>query len=370
MAPLGLGVRLGRLVNVFDRVGGAGHEQVVFCHDRTTGLRAVIAVHSTRLGPALGGTRFHPYPNEDEAVEDALRLAEAMTYKAAVAGLDLGGGKAVIVGDPETDKTEALLRAYARFVDSLGGRYVTAEDVGTTQADMDLVRRETPYVTGVSPSLGGSGDPSHATARGVVHAMRAVALRLWGTTSLAGRHVVVHGVGKVGSDLAGHLVEDGAEVTVSDVRASAVERVAGRLGAAVAPPEKAHATPCDIYSPCALGGALSPETIPELRCAAVVGSANNQLADTSGPRLLDEAGVLYCPDYVANAGGMINVAEELRGYDSGRADAQVRSIFDTTTAVLSVAAADGVTTVEAAARMAERRMEQLAHVQLIRRFPR
>ena len=354
-------------VDVFDRIGAEGYEQVVFCHDRPTGLRAIIAIHSTRLGPALGGTRFHPYATEDAALEDVLRLAKGMTYKSAAAGLDLGGGKAVILGDPAVHRTEPLLRAYARYVDALGGRYITAEDVGTTQADMDLILRETTFVTGVSQSLGGSGDPSAATARGVLYAMKAVARHLWGGTALEGRSVVVSGVGKVGSNLVRHLVEERAIVTVSDVNPAAVDRASEDFGVDLVPPEKAHAVDCDLFSPCALGGVLSATTIPELRCQAVVGSANNQLADRACAQLLDEAGVLYAPDYVVNAGGVVNIAEELRGYDRDRAEAEVRRIFDTTAAVLATAAADGVTTVAAADRMAEARMEQVGQVRLIRR---
>ena len=353
-------------VDVFDRIGDEDYEQVVFCHDRPTGLRAVIAIHSTRLGPSLGGTRFHPYPTEDAAVEDVLRLSKGMTYKSAVAGLDLGGGKAVIIGDPRS-KTEPLLRAYGRFVDSLGGRYITAEDVGTTQADMDLILRETSFVTGVSQSLGGSGDPSAATAQGVLYAMRAVATFLWGAASLEGRSVVVSGVGKVGYNLVRHLVEERAVVTVSDVYQGALDRAAADFEVAVVPPEKAHAVECDIFSPCALGGVLSPATIPELRCAAVVGCANNQLLDAGCARLLEQAGVLYAPDYVVNAGGIINVAEELRGYDRARADGEIRRILDTTAAVLAAAAGEGITTVAAADRMAERRLDQVGRVQLLRR---
>ncbi|MGQ0519677.1 MAG: Glu/Leu/Phe/Val family dehydrogenase [Actinomycetota bacterium] len=353
-------------MDVFDRIGDEDYEQVVFCHDRPSGLRAIIAIHSTRLGPSLGGTRFHPYATEDEALEDVLRLARGMTYKSAVAGLDLGGGKAVVIGDPRTARTEPLLRAYGRFVDSLGGRYITAEDVGTTQADMDLILRETPFVTGVSRSLGGSGDPSAATAQGVLYAMGAVARHLWGETALEGRTVVVSGVGKVGYNLVRHLVEERAVVTVADVVPAAVDRAALELGVEVVPPEKAHAIDCDIFSPCALGGILSAATIPELRCAAVVGSANNQLAEPGCAHLLEEAGILYAPDYVVNSGGIINVAEELKGYDRDRADGEIRRIFDTTAAVLATAGAEGITTAEAADRVAERRLEQVGRVQLIR----
>ncbi|HEV2761277.1 MAG TPA: Glu/Leu/Phe/Val dehydrogenase dimerization domain-containing protein, partial [Acidimicrobiales bacterium] len=299
-------------MDVFDRIGADDYEQIVFCHDRGTGLRAIVAVHSTRLGPALGGTRFYPYASEADGLEDVLRLARGMTYKAAAAGLDLGGGKAVIFGDPGRDKSEALLRAYARHVEALGGRYLTAEDVGTTQADMDIVRRETRFVTGVSRELGGSGDPSDATAYGVLWAMKAVAQRLWGDTSLVGRHVAVAGVGKVGRALLGHLAEERARVTVADVTPAAVDWAVTEVGAEAVAVEKIHAVECDIYSPCALGGVLNTNTIPELRCAAVVGSANNQLADdAASARLLADAGVLYAPDFVVNAGGLINIAEEL-----------------------------------------------------------
>jgi len=355
-------------VGVFDRIGEDEYEQVVFCHDRSSGLRAIIAVHSTRLGPALGGTRFYPYHDEAAALEDVLRLARGMTYKAAAAGLDLGGGKAVILGDPGADKTEALMRAYARYVDALGGRYLTAEDVGTTQSDMDLIRRDTRFVTGMSEDLGGSGDPSAATAYGVMWAMKAVALHLWGDTSLAGRHVVVSGVGKVGTDLVRHLTDEEARVSVADVNPAAVAGAVATFGAEPVGVDVAHAVDCDIYSPCALGGVLDAATIPELRCAAVVGSANNQLADDDCAGLLEKAGVLYATDYVVNAGGLINIAEELSpgGYHRERAYAAVRRIFDTTTALLSTAEADGVTTAEAADGLAEQRIHDLGLVGRIR----
>ncbi len=357
-------------MNVFDRIGPDGYEEVAYFHHRFVGLRAIVAIHSTRLGPALGGTRFYPYATEDDALEDVLRLAKGMTYKAALAGLDLGGGKAVILGDPGHDKTEALLRTYARFVDGLCGRYVTAEDVGTSQADMDLIRRETRHVTGVSTELGGSGDPSRATSYGVLWAMKAVAQRLWGERDLVGRHVVVSGVGKVGSSLVGRLVEERARVTVADVVPAAVERMTEQYGVESVPVESAHAEPCDIFSPCALGGILDPVRIGELRCAAVVGSANNQLADPSCAKLLADAGIVYGPDYVVNAGGLINIAEELSpaGYHQERAYAAIRRIFDTTEAILSRAEAEGITTAEAADRVAERRIDEMAHVTQIRAY--
>jgi len=358
-------------VNVFDRIEADGYEQVVYCLDQPTGLKAIIAIHSTSLGPSLGGTRFYPYATEADALEDVLRLAKGMTYKAAVAGLDQGGGKAVIIGNPATDRSEALMRAYGRYVESLGGRYITAEDVGTTQADMDLIRRETRYVTGVSPELGGSGDPSVATAYGVWWAMKAVAGRLWGQPeTLAGRRIVVSGVGKVGSSLVGMLVEDGATVAVADVVPAAVSRLVERYGVEAVEVEAAHTVACDIFSPCALGGVLDSVRIPQMACAAVVGSANNQLAEPSCAKLLRDQGILYAPDYVVNSGGIINIAEERSpgGYHQDRAYAEVQRIFATTTRVLAEAEEEGVTTAEAADRIAERRIAEMARVRNIRTF--
>lgn len=354
---------------LFDRMAGDDHEQVVYCHDRACGLRAVIAIHSTRLGPALGGTRFRPYPSENDAVEDVLRLSRGMTYKAAAAGLDLGGGKAVIIGDPRLLRSEALLRTYGRFVDGLGGRYITAEDVGTTQADMDTIRRETRHVTGVSQALGGSGDPSAATAYGVLQGMKAAAAWLWGTTELAGRHVVVSGVGKVGYGLARHLVEERARVTVSDVSEEARARAQAELGVATVTASQSHSVPCDVFAPCALGAVLDRTTISELACAVVAGAANNQLADPGCAKLLSEAGILYCPDFIINAGGVINIAEELAGYHRERAYARVRAIFATTGAVLARAETEGITTLDAAERLAEARMADLGRLPPLRPDP-
>ncbi|MGK2947017.1 MAG: Glu/Leu/Phe/Val family dehydrogenase [Acidimicrobiales bacterium] len=333
-----------------------GFEEVVYGHDQATGLRAIIAVHSTVLGPGLGGTRFYPFADEGAALIDVCRLAKGMTYKHAAAGLDQGGGKAVILGDPAVTRTDALIIAYARIVDSLSGRYVTAEDVGTTQADMDLIRTITPHVTGVSEHLGGSGDPSPATALGVLAAMEAVAERLWGS-SLADRHVCIAGVGKVGAALADHLHAAGARLTVADVRPEAAAVVAERTGAAVVDPAEAHRVACDIYAPCAMGGALSERSIPELGCTAVVGSANNQLATEQDDQRMATSGVLYAPDYVVNAGGVINIAHERGGYDRSRAEERIRGIRHTVLQVLDLAEAEGVTTAEAADLLAERRIE-------------
>lgn len=320
----------------------------MWCRDDQTGLRAVIAVHSTVLGPSCGGTRFRPYACEDDALTDVLRLAEGMTYKHAACGNDLGGGKAVIIGDPRRDRTEVLMRRYGAFVHSLGGAYLTAEDVGTTQADMDLLKTVTPYVTGAT---GGSGDPSPATAWGVLHAMHAVAEELWGDASLAGRHVIVSGAGKVGGALIGHLRAAGARITVADpvVRVDGVDQV---------DPATAHTLACDIFSPNALGAVLSAETIPDLRCAAVCGAANNQLADHDDRYRLADAGVLYAPDYVVNAGGVINIADELHGtYRQERAFERVAGIREAIANILRTAREEGVTTADAADRIAERRIE-------------
>jgi glutamate dehydrogenase/leucine dehydrogenase len=353
-------------VTVFEAMTGGGHEQIVWCHEPTSGLQAIIAIHSTALGPALGGARFRPYASEEEALVDVLRLSRGMTYKNATAGLDLGGGKAVIIGEPATTRSEALIRAFGRFVHGLGGRYLTAEDVGTTQADMDLIHRETPHVTGISMSLGGSGDPSPVTALGVQHAMHATAEHRWGDPSLAGRHLVVSGVGKVGSALVSLLVDEGARLTIADVNESRVASLAAEHGAAVVPPEKAHMVECDIFAPCALGAVLSARTIPELRCSAIVGAANNQLAEDADADRLADAGILYVPDFVANAGGVINIAEELRGYDAGRAREAVARIRTTTAAVLATADAEGIGTEAAAERLAERRIAEVTAIRNIR----
>ena len=335
----------------------AGYERVARCRDVATGLHAIVAIHSTVLGPALGGTRFHRYDDADEALTDVLRLARGMSYKAAIAGLELGGGKAVILGDPDAARTDELILAYGRFVDLLGGAYVTAEDVGTTQADMDLIRSVTPHVTGVSEHLGGSGDPSPATAVGVMHAMRAAVAHRFGTDDLVGLHVAISGVGKVGGALVPHLLEAGARVTIADLDdGRSAEVAATSPGVEVVSPAGVHTVACDVLSPCALGGTLNAGTIPELRCAIVCGSANNQLLEPADGDRLAAAGILYVPDYVANAGGIINIAEEVHGYDARRAAERITAIRTTTAEVLELAEASGTTPAEAADRLAERRI--------------
>ncbi len=337
-----------------------GHEQVVFCSDPMTGLRAIVAVHSTALGPSLGGTRFLPYADERSALLDALHLARGMTFKAAVAGLPLGGGKAVIIGDPTTLKTPALLRTYGRFVDGLAGRYITACDVGTVSADMDLVAETCRYVTGRSVERGGAGDSSVLTAFGVLQGMRAAAQTTWGTPSLAGRRVGVAGVGKVGRHLVGHLVDEGAHVVVTDVDPGALRAVTSAHGSVEVADDTASllAGDLDVYAPCALGGAVDAHVASTLRAPIICGAANNQLALPGLDEVLAGRDVLYVPDYVVNAGGLVQVADELDGFDFERAQARVRGIYDTTLRVLEISAQDAITPAAAADVMALRRLGQ------------
>ncbi|MFF7440120.1 Glu/Leu/Phe/Val dehydrogenase dimerization domain-containing protein [Streptomyces sp. NPDC008122] len=336
-----------------------GHEQVVLCQDRATGLKAVIALHSTALGPALGGTRFYPYATEAEAIADALNLARGMSYKNAMAGLDLGGGKAVIIGDPEQIKTEELLLAYGRFVASLGGRYVTACDVGTYVADMDVVARTNQWTTGRSPENGGAGDSSVLTAFGVFQGMRAAAQTVWGDPTLRGRKVGVAGVGKVGHYLVEHLLEDGAEVVITDVREESVRRITDKHPQVTVVADTdalIRVEGLDVYAPCALGGALNDETVPVLTAKIVCGAANNQLAHPGVEKDLEARGILYAPDYVVNAGGVIQVADELHGFDFDRCKAKATKIFDTTLEIFARAKSDGIPPAAAADRIAEQRM--------------
>lgn len=316
------------------------HEHIGAVWDSQSGLRAIVAIHSTALGPSLGGTRYRPYPTFAAAMSDVLRLSKAMSYKAALAELALGGGKAVIIGDPAS-KSEVLLEAYAKFLDSFEGRYLTAEDVGTSQADMDYIGRFSDFVTGRSRELGGSGDPSPITAFGVVRAMEAAAGAVLGTDGLAGVHVAINGVGKVGHALAVLCRERGAQVTVADVSPGAVQGVLAEVPADVSDPEKIHRIACDIYAPCALGGALNTHTVPELSCRIVCGAANNQLASPDIERALAARHITYVPDYLANAGGIINIAYERGGYDETRARAHVSRIFDTTRLLFDRAAESG-----------------------------
>jgi valine dehydrogenase (NAD+) len=346
----------------------AAHEQVVFCQDPRSGLRAIIAIYSTALGPALGGTRFHPYSSEEAALADVLDLSRAMAYKNAMAGLDLGGGKAVIWGDPATDKSEALLRAYGRFIESLGGRYYTACDVGTYSPDMDIVARETRFVTGRSVENGGCGDSSVLTAFGVFQGMRAAAEHVWGAPTLAGRRVGIAGVGKVGRHLTAHLIEDGASVVVTDVSEAATDALVAKYPQVdvVADTDELIRGDIDVYAPCALGGALDDDTVAALGARIVVGGANNQLAHPGVEKLLVDRGILYAPDYVVNAGGVIQVADEIHGFSMDRARARAAKIYDTTKRILELAASDGVPPAVAADTLAERRMADVGRLRGIR----
>ncbi|MEU8230380.1 Glu/Leu/Phe/Val dehydrogenase dimerization domain-containing protein [Actinoplanes sp. NPDC048967] len=356
-------------MSVFDTEGSdaAGHEQVVFCQDRQTGLKAIIGIYSTALGPALGGTRFYPYENEEAAITDALNLSRGMAYKNALAGLDLGGGKAVIWGDPNKIKSEGLLRAYGRFVESLHGRYYTACDVGTYVPDMDVIARETRYVTGRSVEHGGAGDSSILTAWGVFQGMRAAAEHTWGSPTLAGRRVGIAGLGKVGKYLAGHLIEDGAAVVATDVSEAAREwaRTTYPQIDLVADTQALITADIDVYAPCALGGALDDDTVTALRAKVVTGGANNQLAHPGIEKLLEERGILYTPDYVVNAGGVIQVADEIEGFNFERAKLRATRIFETTGQILRLADAEGVPPAVAADRLAERRMAEVGRLRSI-----
>jgi valine dehydrogenase (NAD+) len=348
------------VTNVF----GAPHEQVVFCRDEASGLKAIIAIYSTALGPALGGTRFYPYASEDEALADVLNLSKGMAYKNALADLDLGGGKAVIIGDPATIKSEALLRAYGRFVQSLHGRYFTACDVGTYSEDMDVIARECSYVTGRTLAHGGAGDSSILTAFGVFQGMRAAAEHTWGDPTLRGRRVGVEGVGKVGRRLVEHLLTDGAEVVITDVSDAAIDRVrtehpevevvSGHAGLV--------ASEIDVYAPCALGGALDDATVETLHARIVCGGANNQLAHAGIEKQLDDRGVLYAPDYVVNSGGVIQVADEIEGFNFDRARHKATGIFETTRRIFEIGADEGVPPAVAADRLAERRMSEIGRL--------
>ncbi len=342
----------------------AEHEQVVFCQDTRTGLKAIIGIYSTALGPGLGGTRFYPYESEDEALADVLRLSKAMAYKNALAGLDLGGGKAVIIGDPAQLKTEALLRAYGRFVASLGGRYITACDVGTRSEDMDIIARECRYVTGRTTAHGGAGDSSVLTALGVMHGMRAAAEHAWGSASLRGRTVGVEGVGKVGHRLVDHLIEAEADVVVCDVSAEATRAVRARHPQVrvVDGIDGLVAGKLDVLAPCALGGTLTERVVNALTARIVCGGANNQLAHHGVEKLLADRGIVYAPDYVVNAGGVIQVADELAGFSFERARAATEQIFATTARVLKIAESDGVPPSVAADRLAERRMSEVGRL--------
>lgn len=336
-----------------------GHEQVVFCQDAETGLKAIIAIHDTTLGPALGGTRMWDYADEDDAFQDVLRLSRGMTLKAAISGLELGGGKAVIMGNSKTEKTEALMRKFGQYVDSLGGKYITAEDVGMSTKDMEYVRMETKHVTGIPESMGGSGDPSPVTAFGVYMGMKASAKFKWGSDKLVGKTVVVQGVGHVGENLVKHLTEEGAHVIINDINEQKLNESAKKFGATIVMGDAIFDLDMDIYAPCALGGTVNPDTISRLKCEIIAGAANNQLADEERDgKLCADKGICYAPDFLINAGGLINVYSELKGYNREQAMSQTREIYHTTLQVLNKAELEQITTHQAALEMAQQRINE------------
>lgn len=336
------------------------YEQLVFCQDKNSGLKAIIAIHDTTLGPALGGTRMWTYDSEEEAIEDALRLAKGMTYKNAAAGLNLGGGKTVIIGDPKKDKNPEMFRAFGRYIQSLNGRYITAEDVGTTVDDMDLIHMETDFVTGISPEFGSSGNPSPVTAYGVYKGMKAAAMAAFGSDSLTGRTIAVQGVGNVAFNVCKYLHEEGANLIVTDINNEAVDRAVDAYGAKAVDPNDIYSVECDIYAPCALGATINDETIPQLKAKAIAGSANNQLKHPEHGDIIHEKGIVYAPDYVINSGGVINVADELQGYNQDRAMRKVETIYDSLTKVFAIANRDQIPTYVAADRMAEERIASVS----------
>ena len=347
-------------MQLFDQMATMGHERVLFCSNPEVGLQAIIAVHSTVLGPGLGGVRMYPFASLDEALTDVLRLSRGMTYKAAATGLNLGGGKAVIIGDPKTDKSEALLRCFGTYVESLGGLYITAEDVGTKTEDMELIHQETRWVTGVSPDLGGGGDPSPVTAFGVLQGIKASAQQVFGSAELRGRSVAIQGLGSVGRHLANYLHQEGAKLFGCDLEPAAIERAQAELGLEPVAADAIFDVPCDVFAPCALGAILNERTIPRLACRIVAGAANNQLADPDrdGPALAAR-GIVYAPDFVINAGGLINVYSELTGYNKERSMRMARGIFETATHVFEIAARRGIPTYVAADLLAEERLAQV-----------
>ena len=343
-------------MNIFERIAEHSHEQLVFCHEPSAGYRGIIAIHNTTLGPALGGTRFWNYRNDEEAVVDALRLARGMTYKAAVAGLNLGGGKSVIIGDNKTTRREMIFRAHGRFVESLGGRYITAEDVGTSVEDMDYVKMETEAVTGVA---GGSGDPSPVTAYGVYRGIKACAREKYGSDSVDGMSIAVQGTGHVGYYVCKYLAEEGAKLTVTDIDTARVQRVVDEFGAQHVGPDEIYGVDAQVFAPCALGAVVNDDTLAEFKFEIIAGAANNQLAQERHGDQLHKRGILYAPDYVINAGGLINVYGELNDWSADQARRKAGEIYETLCQIFELAKDDGLPTYEAADRVAERRIEQV-----------
>lgn len=336
------------------------HEEVIFCHNKEVGLKAIIAIHNTSLGPALGGTRMFPYANEEDALVDVLRLSKGMTYKASVSGLNLGGGKAVIIGDSKKDKTEGLFRAFGSYVNSLQGKYITAEDVGTTVNDMEYVFMETPFVTGIPKSLGGSGDPSPYTAHGVLMGIKASVKEKLNSDSLKDVRIAVQGLGSVGSHLVEYLVKEGAIVTIADIDADKVKKISSKFSLQVVDPNLVVTSDCDVFAPCAMGAVINDKTIGNLKCKIIAGGANNQLAEQRHGDALMELGILYAPDYVINSGGLMNVFVELEGYSPDRAFDKTKAVYDNLMNVFKIAKTEKITTHKAADRLAEARIKSIS----------
>ena len=353
-------------ISIFERAAQMGHEQVVFCHDEPTGLKAIIGIHNTTLGPALGGTRFWNYVSEEEAAIDVLRLSRGMTYKSAVSGLNLGGGKAVIIGDPVHLKNEAFLRRFGKFVNNLGGKYITAEDMNMKTRDMEYIGMETKYVTGLPMELGGSGDPSPVTAYGVFMGMKAAAKKAFGSDSLTGKKVAVEGVGQVGMYLVEHLAKENARIYVSDINKARLKQVAKEHGATIIDANKLYDLDVDIYAPCAMGATINDASLKRLKCAVIAGAANNQLEkEAEHGQLLIDKGITYAPDFVINAGGVINISSELSGsYNKEVAFSWTEKIYDTTQSIFTKAENEKTHTQKAAMLLAEERIEQVGRIKL------
>lgn len=351
---------------IFDTMAQMEHEQLVFCQDESTGLKAIIAIHNTVLGPAMGGTRMWNYQSEEEAIKDALRLSRGMTFKNAIAGLNIGGGKAVIIGDARKIKNEMLMRRFGKFVNSLGGKYWTAEDVNMTSRDMEYVRMETPFVTGIPETMGGSGDPSPVTAYGVYTGMKAAAKKAYGSDDLKGKRILVQGAGNVGSYLIDYLMKENANVFVSDIFEDKILAITNKHHVTVVPSDEVYDFDMDIYSPCALGATLNSSTIPILKCQIVAGAANNQLDDerTDGA-MLKERGIIYAPDFLINSGGITNVYYEQQGnYNREKVFEQTERIYEVCTDVINFAANNDVTTHEAALKLALSRIEGVGKIKI------
>ncbi|WP_461453030.1 Glu/Leu/Phe/Val family dehydrogenase [Mucilaginibacter sp.] len=349
--------------SIFSQLEALGHKKIVFCSDPETGLKAIIAIHDTTLGPALGGTRMWAYKTEEDALSDVLRLSKAMTYKASINGLNLGGGKAVIIGDSRRDKNEALLRKFGRFIKNQNGEFITAEDVGTNPRDMEYIRMETQYVTGMPESVGGSGDPAPVAAQGVFMGMKAAVKELYGNDSLAGKSVIVQGIGHVGENLVKILRDEKAKVYISDINEDLLRQVAKKYGAEAIAHNNIFDIDADIYSPCAMGATVNTQTINKMNCAIIAGSANNQLEDEQvhGEMLLKK-GILFAPDYVINAGGLINCYSELMGFTKKRTMQLTENIYDATRNVLKLSKAESISSIEAANKIAEKRIADIKKV--------